>query len=113
LILAGFRFQNIVREMTTRPRKREVFANPFFNVMMATSVVFVLTVLAYLVSPSVIEPAAGGPAQAKSSVAFALWLDRNAPLALAVEFVIMLVTGVVAMATDPFFTTRSRSKPPA
>jgi len=99
--------------MTTRPRKREIFANPFFTVMMATSVVFVLTVLAYLVSPSVLQPAVAGAAQARSSVAVALWLDRNAPTALAVEFVIMLVTGLVAMMTDPWFTTRSKPKPPA
>ena len=42
--------------MTATPRKREVFANPFFVVLMAASVVFVLTVLAYLISPSVLEP---------------------------------------------------------
>jgi len=99
--------------MTTRPRNREIFANPFFTVMMATSVVFVLTVLAYLVSPYVLEPAAANAAQAPSSVAVAEWLDRNAPTALAVEFVVMLVTGVVAMVTDPWFTTRSKPKPPA
>jgi hypothetical protein len=98
--------------MTTSPRRREVFANPFFNVMMSTSVVFVLTVLAYLVSPYVLEPAAAEAAQAPSSVAVAEWLDRNAPKTLAVEFVIMLVSGVVAMVTDPWFTTRSKPKPP-
>jgi hypothetical protein len=99
--------------MNTRPRKREIFANPFFTVMMATSVVFVLTVFAYLVSPYVLQPADANAAQAPSSVAAAEWLDRNAPTALAVEFVVMLVTGVVAMATDPWFTTRSKPKPPA
>jgi len=99
--------------MTTRPKKREIFANPFFTVMMGTSIVFVLTVLAYLVSPYVLQPADANAAQAPSSVAVADWLDRNAPTALAVEFVIMLVTGLVAMMTDPWFTTRSKPKPPA
>ena len=42
--------------MTASPRKREVFANPFFVVLMVASVVFVLTVLAYLISPAVLEP---------------------------------------------------------
>jgi len=99
--------------MTTRPRKRDVFANPFFTVMMATTVVFVLTVLAYLVSPYVLQPAVANAAQVPSSVAMAQWLDRNAPMSLAVEFIVMLVTGVVAMVTDPWFTTRSKPKPPA
>jgi hypothetical protein len=98
--------------MTTRPR-RDVFANPFFTVMLGTSVVFVLTVLAYLVSPSVLEPAADNAAPGQGSVALARWIDRNAPMTLAVEFVIMLVTGLVAMVTDPFFTARSKPKPPA
>ena len=46
----------VEREMTAEPRKREVFANPFFVVMMVASVAFVLTVLAYLISPAVLEP---------------------------------------------------------
>jgi hypothetical protein len=99
--------------MTTRPRKREVFANPFFNVMMAASVLFVLTVLAYLVSPYVLERAGARAAQTPSSVAVAEWLDRNAPMTLAVEFVVMLCSGVVAMVTDRWFSPRSRPKPPA
>jgi hypothetical protein len=93
-------------------KKREVFANPFFNVMMAASVVFVLTVLAYLVSLYVLQQADGEAAQAASSVAMAQWLDRNGPMALAVEFIVMLVSGLVAMATDPWFTTQPRTKPP-
>jgi hypothetical protein len=99
--------------MTTPPRKREVFANPFFNVMMLASVLFVLTILGYLASPYVLERADAKATQAPSSIAVAEWLDRNAPMSLAVEFVVMLVTGVVAMVTDPWFTPRSRRKPPA
>jgi hypothetical protein len=98
--------------MTANPRKREVFANPFFVVLMATSVVFVITVLGYLISPSVLEPGAANPPSGASSRAAAAWLDRNAPWVLAVEFAIMLVTGVLAMATDPWFSPRAKSKPP-
>jgi hypothetical protein len=43
----------------------------------------------------------------------ATWIDHNAPWALAVEIAIMLVFGVVAMVTDPWFTDRSKSKPSA
>jgi hypothetical protein len=98
--------------MTANPRKREVFANPFFVVLMATSVVFVVTVLGYLISPWVLEQGPANPPPSAGSLAAAAWLDRNAPWALAVEFAIMLSTGVLAMATDTWFSPRSRSKPP-
>ena len=103
---------SVDREMTAVPRKREVFAN-FFVVLMAASVVFVLTVLAYLISPAVLDADPAKPPPSPRSLAMAAWVDRNAPSVLAVEFAIMLVTGVIAMVTDPWFTPRSRSKPPA
>ena len=68
--------------MTASPRKREVFANPFFVVLMVASVVFVLTVLAYLISPSVLEPDPAKPPPSAGSLAMAAWVDRNAPWAL-------------------------------
>lgn len=100
------------REMTAVPRKREVFANPFFVALMAASVVFVLTVLAYLISPAVLEAAPAKPPPSPRSLATAEWIDRNAPWVLAVEIAIMLLTGVVAMVTDPWFTPRSKPNPP-
>jgi hypothetical protein len=99
--------------MTKPRRKREVFANPFFNLMMIGTLAFVLTVLAYLVSPFALERAEGQGAQGRRSIALAEWLDRNAPMTLAVEFIVMLASGVTAMATDHYFSSRSRSKPPA
>jgi hypothetical protein len=92
--------------MTASPWKREVFANPFFVVMMVASVAFVLTVLAYLIGPAVLEPGPGKPQPGPGSLAMAAWVDRNAPWALTVEFAIMLVTGVLAMATDPWFQVK-------
>ena len=99
--------------MTASPRRREVFANPFFVVLMATSVVFVITVLAYLISPTVLEPGPANPAPGARSLMAAAWLDRNAPWVLAVEFAVMLLTGVLAMATNPWFSPRAKPKPPA
>ena len=93
--------------MTASPGKREVFANPFFVVMMVASVAFVLTVLAYLISPAVLEPGPGKPQPSAGSLAMAAWVDRNAPWALTVEFAIMLVTGVLAMVTDPWFQVKN------
>jgi hypothetical protein len=96
--------------MTGEPRRREIFTNPFFVVTLGASVVFVLTVLAYLVSPYVLQRAQARGARGQGSVALAIWLDQKAPLALALEFIVMLVAGVVAMATDPLFTARYKSR---
>jgi hypothetical protein len=99
--------------MTASQHRREVFANPFFVVLMAISVVFVITVLGYLISPSVLEQVPGNPAPGAGSREAAAWLDRNAPWVLAVEIAIMLLTGVLAMATDSWFSPRAKPKPPA
>jgi len=99
--------------MTEQRQRREVFANPFFVLLMGASVLFVLTVLAYLVSPSVLAPRADRPPRGASSLAMAAWLDRNAPMILAIEFVVMLAAGILAMATDAWFSPRSRPKRPS
>ncbi len=98
--------------MTTPRRKREIFANPFFAILLVASVVFVLTVLAYLSSAWVLEPGAGGPPRNPRSIALAEWLDQKAPLVLGGEIIVMLGTGVLAMALDPWFTARAKPKPP-
>jgi hypothetical protein len=102
----------------TEGRKRDIFANPFFVIMMGASVVFVLTVLGYLVSGFVLEPNAalasipGRRPPDPRSLKSAEWLDRNAPWALAVEFGVMLLSAVVAIITDPWFTPTSKPQPP-
>jgi hypothetical protein len=98
-------------EMTSEPRRREVFSNPFFVVVLATSVLFVLTVLAYLV-PYLVESVSVRVPRNERSAPFAVWVDRNAPRVLAAEFGVMLVAAVLAMATDPWFSARARSKRP-
>jgi hypothetical protein len=95
--------------MSGQPRKREVFANPFFVVLLAASSLFVLTVLGYLVSPYVLERKPGGKPQSQGSLAVAAWLDRHAPAALGIEFLVMLAAGILAMATDRWFSPRSRA----
>jgi hypothetical protein len=98
--------------MTAPRRKREIFANPFFAILLLASVVFVLTVLAYLSSAWVLDREPGGPPRNPRSVAVAQWLDGNAPLVLGGEIVVMLGTGVLAMVFDPWFSARTKSKPP-
>jgi hypothetical protein len=94
--------------MTGQSSRREVFANPFFAVLLLTSTLFVFTVLAYLVSPYVLAPKPGQRPQGASSMALAAWLDRNAPQALGLEFIAMLLMAVLAVATDRWFSKRSR-----
>jgi hypothetical protein len=98
--------------MTEPRRKREIFANPFFAVLLVASVVFVLTVMAYLASARVLESDPDAPGQSARSIAFGRWLDRSAPIALAVEILVMLCAGVMAMVLDPWFSARSKPKPP-
>jgi hypothetical protein len=96
--------------MTAPARRSNVFSNPFFVVLLATSVLFVLTILGYLVSPSIIVPDPARPRPGPKSLALARWFDRNGPLTLGVEFAVMLLSGVLAMLTDPWFSPRSKSK---
>src|SRR4051812_16798220 len=91
-----------VLAMADRPPK-PLFPNPFYVVLLVTSTLFVITALAYVVSPWVGADAAGGRQAVKpgaASRALADWLDRRGPLVLGVEFVLMLVFGLLAMATD-------------
>jgi len=96
--------------MNSKPRKLEVFANPFFVILLLASVLFVLTALGYCVSMYVLQPQPGRGPIAERSLAFAEWLDRNAPWALAGEFLVMLTSGITAMATDHWFSPRARNK---
>ncbi len=96
--------------MTDPSRRREVFSNPFFVVLLGTSVAFVLTTFGYLASPYILVPDPARPRPGPNSVALAAWLDRNGPLTLGAEFVIMLLAGVLAMLTDRRFSPKSRSK---
>ena len=88
--------------MAGTSRNNPVFANPFYFGLMVVSTLFVVTALGYLVAPNVISQ---GPEQrGETSRAFANWLDRHGPVILGIEFLVMLVTGILAMATDDWFS---------
>jgi hypothetical protein len=89
--------------MAGTSRKNPVFANPFYLGLLVASTLFVVTVLGYLVAPSVLNSEGPAP-RGETSRAFATWLDRHGPLILGIEFVVMLVTGVLAMVTDDWFS---------
>jgi hypothetical protein len=100
--------------MSDQPAKR-LFPNPFYLVLLVASASFVLTILAYLVAPTVesgalrieVDPDEPvGPARALQ------WFQGRAPLILAVECGAMFVFGVLAMATDRWFSPSTPGKPP-
>jgi len=95
--------------MAGTSRKNPVFANPFYVALMVVSTLFVMTALGYLVAPYAMG---GGRApQGDTSRAFAVWLDRRGPVILGIEFLVMLVTGVLAMATDDWFSATAGPAP--
>lgn len=94
-----------------RPHK-PLFPNPFYVVLLISSTAFVITALAYFVSPMVSKKAMEQPGAAPGvrSLEVAAWFDRNGPVTLAVEFGVMLVFGVLAMATDHWFSPKAERK---
>jgi hypothetical protein len=101
--------------MSDRPGKK-LFPNPFYVLLLVASTLFVVTALAYLVAPTVMELAAQaasrprnnghGPEEGRGAARLAVWLDRNGPLGLGVEFLAMLASALLAMATDRWYTPR-------
>lgn len=76
--------------------------NPFYVVLLVASSAFVLTALGYLISPVVQQQARELPQEGPGSASRALagWLERRAPEALGAEVGVMVVAGLLAMATD-------------
>jgi hypothetical protein len=101
------------------PPRKALFPNPFYVLLLVASTVFTVTVLAYLVSPNLArhalaQRAAGRPGPAPGSIRLADWIDRTGPTLLAVEFAVMFISGILAMATDRWFPSKStRPRPPA
>jgi hypothetical protein len=92
--------------MTVTTRKNPVLANPFYVGLQALGVLFVVTVLGWLVAGHGIDSE-----KLSENPAFPLWLDRNGPLIIGIEFVLMLVTGVLAMLTEDWFMADRASDP--
>lgn len=91
--------------MSERNRKTR---NPFYVLLLVASTAFVATALGYLIGPMVQQQAREHPqaGPGPGSLALAAWLERRAPTVLAVEIGLMLAAGLLAMATDRWFSTR-------
>jgi hypothetical protein len=102
--------------MSDRPSK-PLFPNPFYVLLVVASTVFTVTVFAYLIGPYIQQraldhPGAGRPGP--GSIAVTDWLDRNGPRMLAIEFLVMFFSAVLAMATDRWFPSKPpRQSPPS
>jgi hypothetical protein len=87
--------------------RKPLFPNPFYVVLLVASTVFVLTALLYCISPMVVQRGMrGGPKPGSASVALVRWLDRRGPITLGIEFLVMLASGSLAMATDNWFSPK-------
>jgi predicted PurR-regulated permease PerM len=101
--------------MSERSAKK-LFPNPFYVALLLASTLFVLTILAYLIGPTIQEQAVNqaraGKGPGAGALGTAAWLDRNGPLALGIELLVMLLSGLLAMATDRWFPERPEPNPP-
>lgn len=88
--------------------KKQSMPNVFYVALVVASTVFTLTVFVYLIGPFAVRRAqANAAADNSGSMALISWFDRNGPNALAIEFVVMLVSAVLAMLTDHWFQART------
>ncbi len=83
--------------MSDRSQKK-LFPNPFYVLLLGASTLFVLTAFGYLIVPGLQVEGGRSP--------LATWFDRRGPLALGVEVVLMIASGLLAMATDRWFPAR-------
>jgi hypothetical protein len=86
-------------------RRKPLYPNPFYVLVVLAGVAFVVTALGWLVAPAIQEKArAGGVAPGSASLAMAAWFDHWSVTALTVELVVMIVAGGLAMVADRWFT---------
>ncbi|MEI7921220.1 MAG: hypothetical protein WCJ40_04860 [Planctomycetota bacterium] len=98
------------------PSLRNVkFPNGFYVILLLTSTLFVMTCMAWLVSPALREisekdRASGASVQRVDPRSLALgdWIDKNAVKLLTVEFSVMLVTGLLAIGLDTLIENRHK-----
>jgi hypothetical protein len=84
--------------------------NPFYLVLIAASVVFTVTCFGYLVGPFVVRRSIEHPESrpGPGSLALAGWFDRHATTVLAISFVVMLISALLAMAADQWSSPARR-----
>lgn len=94
--------------MSTGPG-RGVLANPFFVVLMIVSTAFMVTVMLLFVDTLRQQPDVSA-ARAAVASPLSTWLESHGMTALLVQFGLMFVSGVLAMALDHKFSPASARK---
>lgn len=96
----------------TQPTSRRAWPNPFYVALVLTSTAFVVTALAYLMGPFVVQKAERNPGQGAGALAVTDWLEQRGPWLLGVEFLVMLGCGILAMVIDPWLVSRAKRRGP-
>jgi hypothetical protein len=93
--------------------KKPVYPNLFYVLVVLAGTAFVVTAMGWLAAPMIQQKAKrpGGPGA--GSLALAAWFDRWSPTALAVELVVLIVAGVLAMLADRWFRGDPSSQGPS
>ena len=95
------------------PKRKPLYPNPFYVLLVLASTAFVLTVLGYLIAPMIHEKARNLPAGAAppspGSLALAGWFDRWSVTAITIEIVVMTATSLLAMVSDRWFPSKAES----
>ncbi len=93
--------------------RKIVYPNPFYVVLMVVSGAFVLTTLGWLIAPMIqqkaLHPAPGATPPGAGSLALAAWFDRWSVLLLTIELVLIVASGILAMASDRWFPEKGPS----
>jgi hypothetical protein len=87
--------------------RKPLYPNPFYVLLVVVSAAFVVTTFGWLIAPMVqrkahiLAPGARPPGA--GSLALAAWFDRWSVTALAIELVLIVASGFLAMASDRWF----------
>lgn len=87
------------------PRPNRGVPNPFYVLLLLVSVAFVVTVLGWLIAPTVLAqaPEAVARGERPGTLAVAAWLERHSPSLLTYEILVLTAAAVLAVATDHLF----------
>ena len=93
--------------------RKPLYPNPFYVLLVVVSTAFVVTTLGWLMAPMIqqkaqnLAPGANPPGV--GSLALAAWFDRWSVTALVVELVLIVASGILAMASDRWFPKEGQS----
>ena len=88
------------------PARKPLYPNPFYVLVVLAGVAFVVTTMGWLVAPMIQQKArnpGAGAAPGAGSLAVAAWFDRWSETAIAIELVVLIVSGGLAMLADRWF----------